>query len=1466
MAEYGVACLSPLSPQRTSLKTVLQKSLATLHNNYRKQTDLKELDQQSWNQNKANPDCLSDLVLSSAASLCVSFPFSELDGLDSDLETDEDSSTPILSSPSQSQGNLDAQQYDSNKTETEGIEPAEGSTGLKLTSKEACDNLLHSGHGVGAVNNSDKDRTSCEGSLASPRSVDHKSQRRPMDCEEESFRTLGDDGDKELDVRRDLETWPDKSDCDLDNRKLTKVPVSFVPTSDLLTRTVVKGTTPDIVQESKSKSDSENTFNLHAPSILHAGIDNQLLNTGKYCDQNGDQQVRFCEVMENRDIMQDISVVQAREPQTDDTALSKQGSTTKDPLAMPCYPLTTSIDNNGGHDSNTELLKMEKDNVDGSISKEEGISVEGQCSQETDTEMSTLNPKRPRLVELETIPETETSEVVEKSTEIFPSAARPLVIADEEDRQGVAARRGFFQRGLSASDKRQLMKKSRSCAVDEEEEDEISQTQQPKTPDTPVTPASSDTGKPSVHAWINSISSAESLDSPISSIGQDELDFELSEGRKGSCPGSIEDDLSLGAEAQVMYAGQMGMLNRQTSDPYQILGHTDARQRRTAYLKNQYMFGNSFESVRTSSSQTVSSIEMLLEQRKGDPEEILENLGFGGSDNDRLSTKLPLRFLLHPSQAHGISVEDFLQENEELRDKLHQLHGGPSGIPLWVLQRSQFNRAMSMPMDQIMTPSWVAYLHQTAPRHGSLPCFRDTFQLSSTLARRDSILSEDNRKALEKRGFYQSPKDDSFLPSKSSFGEKPPPMRQRSNTFSGMTELKRKQSEDPKSKPRSATNPEQRESPPTDFKLSLPKDDPAQRKCVHPSVFVFDVEGYQKNETCNTGADFSALVPTRFLSSGQPQNSSQSDDTVDKASPKRKKLPVSYNLELEPVKEEPEKSPSVQSVIMAFPTDSVFDKGNEETLSKDQHLVDTTITEDEQKDLPMCKSGEVVEISMLDVPVETETLPNSTPSDSTEAELKSPDSKGVEPGPSSGVTGSKIRHPKLQGILHQESLEIAEHMSHEQPVSKATEGLRCSSGQSDSSGVFSEHMDGEQQDLRLLQEAPQLPTRGRSTASETESELTPTPASSCLTLSEDGLATDGYPSDISSSPSGRVYKITYSIVTADEVPPNSPKPKLKFKLKQKHKEHRSRHLENTNSAVGGDVIQEETHQAVKSEKESAHGDEVTSIADNKHDFDFQEESPMKETSLQNNGVEELEAIPFSKRDAEELTVLTSLLKEPYLRKVYGGASTRTLFDRWTKIQYKHRLLEEAKLIQKALQQYRGELQMLEKRQVNKPFQDGMEEDLQCLDELKKLIKDEVFQLEQSLSQRIKMIISGEPPQLPSMGHLQVVQQMIGLLKEQHYHRSVDAQSYPQPMVSPMVSQVTMTTAPWIPPPGEDYIQEMLKSSLAEMKVDLFQELTTHFSSVVDSLKKELQESDEEIVTLKKKLETLMEAETYETEV
>ncbi|XP_022241797.1 uncharacterized protein LOC106459580 isoform X2 [Limulus polyphemus] len=125
--------------------------------------------------------------------------------------------------------------------------------------------------------------------------------------------------------------------------------------------------------------------------------------------------------------------------------------------------------------------------------------------------------------------------------------------------------------------------------------------------------------------------------------------------------GSFDDNLYLGAEARNLDGVlQEAAVNR-------VANSLSPQSRRMSFgdlQSKQSSFNSDFSSYSGISS--LSSVESLLEARRGDPEEVLLALGFGGKLPKDPISRIPKRFLLQPSCAKGVKVEDFLKHQEYL--------------------------------------------------------------------------------------------------------------------------------------------------------------------------------------------------------------------------------------------------------------------------------------------------------------------------------------------------------------------------------------------------------------------------------------------------------------------------------------------------------------------------------------------------------------------------------------------------------------------------------------------------------------------------------------------------------------------------------------------------------------------------------------------------------------------------------
>jgi len=113
---------------------------------------------------------------------------------------------------------------------------------------------------------------------------------------------------------------------------------------------------------------------------------------------------------------------------------------------------------------------------------------------------------------------------------------------------------------------------------------------------------------------------------------------------------------------------------------------------------------DTFSSIASEDSQVSNtSVDSVLQSRAADPEAVLQNLGFAGSE---ALAKIPVRFLQQPSKAKGISVDLFKKQQDELVGRFESgffgyrglqgsLHRRPSQLVekiLKALQEKELNR------------------------------------------------------------------------------------------------------------------------------------------------------------------------------------------------------------------------------------------------------------------------------------------------------------------------------------------------------------------------------------------------------------------------------------------------------------------------------------------------------------------------------------------------------------------------------------------------------------------------------------------------------------------------------------------------------------------------------------------------------------------------------------------------------
>ncbi|XP_050388444.1 protein ITPRID2 isoform X1 [Patella vulgata] len=212
------------------------------------------------------------------------------------------------------------------------------------------------------------------------------------------------------------------------------------------------------------------------------------------------------------------------------------------------------------------------------------------------------------------------------------------------------------------------------------------------------------------------------------------LDMEADEGEENDKLTPIEDDLPLGSEGK----------NKKTFERAHTLASdmfgskfSALIDKRLAMLKSSQTPGGSFDSVNTSSS-SINSVDMLLQERSEDPEQVLLNLGFaaGHSEMGSSLSRIPERFLLNQSRARGINLEEFLEDNPELKTFVGTLKKKGSRSGAWKAARSMSSVLFHLKMSATASKQkqmGMADLQDTGPK---------------------SILIPENQQALARQGFY----------------------------------------------------------------------------------------------------------------------------------------------------------------------------------------------------------------------------------------------------------------------------------------------------------------------------------------------------------------------------------------------------------------------------------------------------------------------------------------------------------------------------------------------------------------------------------------------------------------------------------------------------------------------------------------------------------------------------------------
>ncbi|VVC32087.1 Hypothetical protein CINCED_3A014678 [Cinara cedri] len=176
-----------------------------------------------------------------------------------------------------------------------------------------------------------------------------------------------------------------------------------------------------------------------------------------------------------------------------------------------------------------------------------------------------------------------------------------------------------------------------------------------------------------------------------------------------------------------------------------------------------------------SGSQTSSFDSKLLNARKPDPEEILLGLGFGGGIESTAYSeygRVPKRFL-QPSQLKGVSVEEYIQHQQELihmyesglwgyRGLTGPPHASPSVIVAKIMEKlREHERDMTCPKGSSRTiVSGIKHMqsiHKSAKQNSNRFNKAAENILTKIRCTPGSVLTPDNRKWLDSQGGDKSP-------------------------------------------------------------------------------------------------------------------------------------------------------------------------------------------------------------------------------------------------------------------------------------------------------------------------------------------------------------------------------------------------------------------------------------------------------------------------------------------------------------------------------------------------------------------------------------------------------------------------------------------------------------------------------------------------------------------------------------
>ncbi|KAJ8320127.1 hypothetical protein KUTeg_001714 [Tegillarca granosa] len=222
-----------------------------------------------------------------------------------------------------------------------------------------------------------------------------------------------------------------------------------------------------------------------------------------------------------------------------------------------------------------------------------------------------------------------------------------------------------------------------------------------------------------------------------------------------------EEDIPLGSEAANYYQSSVPQGLNNGNGEYLTVGQ--AFDKRLSWLlgsNDQNSFGSDFSQNTATSTSSDKSLDMILMERKEDPEMILTNLGFGGGEGDGSTiTRIPERFLSQPSYAEGIDLTTLIDDDENLGQILQAMAEGDESLDCnRMTEMSEMgNQNYGNPFSSVLTGMKFlsAFRNSQNPLTSTPNLSSEKKETDAEVMAHPSILHPLNRDWLAKQGYYE---------------------------------------------------------------------------------------------------------------------------------------------------------------------------------------------------------------------------------------------------------------------------------------------------------------------------------------------------------------------------------------------------------------------------------------------------------------------------------------------------------------------------------------------------------------------------------------------------------------------------------------------------------------------------------------------------------------------------------------